>query len=382
MEYKRIGKSDIYVSQVALGCEGFVDKSQDEVNELLKRARELGINFIDLYSPDPMLRSHLGNAIKENRNEWIIEGHICSVWKDDQYLRTRNIDDVKKSFHDLLTRLQTDYIDIGMIHYVDSQKDLDHVLNGEIIQYAKELKEEGKIKLIGMSSHNPLVALQAVQTGLIDVLLFSINPCYDMLPPSEDVDDLFDDESYKDPMKNIDPSRQELYEYCESHNIAITVMKAFGGGDLLDESLSPFGVKMSVPQCIHYCLTRPGVVSVMSGAHSMKELELSASYFDVSNEEKDYAQILSCIPKHSFRGNCVYCGHCAPCAKKIDIASVHKYLDLCIAQGKVIETAREHYLVLEHHASDCIQCGQCMKNCPFEVDIISKMKKAVEMFGI
>ena len=93
--------------------------------------------------------------------------------------------EVKAGFEDLLTRLQTDYIDIGMIHYVDGEKDFQEVFQGEVIAYAQELKKQGKIHFIGLSSHNPVIAMKAIQTGLIDVLLFSINPCYDMQPASE-----------------------------------------------------------------------------------------------------------------------------------------------------------------------------------------------------
>lgn len=381
MKYRQLGRTELQVSEIALGCEGFMKKTKEEVSLFIHEAMNLGINFIDLYSPHPKMRSYLGEAIKGYREKWILEAHLSTVWKDGQYLRTRHIDDVKTGFEDLLFRLQTDYIDIGMIHYVDAQKDFENVFQGEIIKYAQSLKEQGKIKHIGMSSHNPLVALEAVKTGLIDVLLFSINPCYDMLPASEDVDDLWKDENYEQPLQNIDPDRQALYEYCEKEGVAITVMKAFGGGDLLDAQLSPFGVAMTTHQCIHYCLTRPGVVSVMSGAHSIEEMKLSASYCDASSQEKDFALVLAKVPKHSFVGNCVYCGHCAPCSQGIDIASVHKFLDLCIAQGEVVETAREHYYALEKHASNCIECGACMRNCPFGVDIISKMKKAVEVFG-
>lgn len=381
MKYRQLGRTELLVSEIGLGCEGFMKKTKEEVSLFIHEAMNLGINFIDLYSPHPKMRSYLGDAIKGHREKWILEAHLSTVWKDGQYLRTRHIDDVKTGFEDLLFRLQTDYIDIGMIHYVDAQKDFENVFQGEIIKYAQSLKEQGKIKHIGMSSHNPLVALEAVKTGLIDVLLFSINPCYDMLPASEDVDDLWKDENYEQPLQNIDPDRQALYEYCEKEDVAITVMKAFGGGDLLDAQLSPFGVAMTTHQCIHYCLTRPGVVSVMSGAHSIEEMKLSASYCDASSQEKDFALVLAKVTKHSFVGNCVYCGHCAPCSQGIDIASVHKFLDLCIAQGEVVETAREHYYALEKHASNCIECGACMRNCPFGVDIISKMKKAVEVFG-
>ena len=60
---------------------------------------------------------------------------------------------------------------------------------------------------------------------------------------------IYDDKNYEKPLFQIAPERQHLYEYCESHHIALTVMKAFGGGDLLDENLSPFGVKMTPLQC-------------------------------------------------------------------------------------------------------------------------------------
>lgn len=381
MKYRKLGRTNIEVSEVSIGCEGLMNQTDDQVKVFVDKAREMGINFIDFYSSNPKARSAFGKAIKGHRDEWVIEGHLCSVWKNDQYLRTRKIDEVKKGFEDLLERLQTDYIDIGMIHYVDSQKDLEDVFTGDVIAYAKELKKQGKIRYIGLSSHNPIVAKKAIETGLIDVLLFSINPCYDMLPASENVDDLWADENYERPLTNIDPDRQALYELCERENIAITVMKAFGGGDLLDAKLSPFGVSMTPLQCIHYCLTRPGVASVMAGAHTIEELQSSVLYSDATNEQKDYAPILAHVPKHSFIGNCVYCGHCAPCVKAIDIASVNKFTDLCVAQGTVPETVREHYKLLPHHANECIACGVCMRNCPFEVDIVSKMKKAVEIFG-
>ena len=76
-------------------------------------------------------------------------------------------------------------------------------------------------------------------------------------------------------------------------------MKAFGGGDLLDEKLSPFKVKMTPLQCIHYCLTRPGVASIMAGSHSIKEMMEALAYEDASMVEKDFANVLANIPKHS-----------------------------------------------------------------------------------
>lgn len=378
---RELGKTGLLVGEVGLGCEGFAEVEPKEAIHMMDVALEHGMNYIDLYASSPITRDNIGYAIKGRRDQVIIQGHLGSVWENGQYKRTREIADTQKSFEDLLKRLDTDYIDVGMIHYSDEQTDLDTIFRGQFIDYVCQLRKEGKIKFIGISSHNPLIAKQAVMTGLIDVVMFSINPCYDMLPPSENVEDLWCDEVYEKQRFNCDPKRQELYETCERLGIGISVMKAFAGGDLLNEKLSPFGVAMTPLQCIHYCLTRPGVSVVMAGGHSAEEIRTDAYYGDATDEEKDYSNILCINPKFTFQGHCMYCGHCAPCSKEIDIASVNKFLDLCVAQGEIPETVREHYSGLGKHGGDCIACGKCEKNCPFGVAIIQKMAQAKELFG-
>ena len=278
------------------------------------------------------------------------------------------------------SNLNTDYIDIGMIHYVDSPELWHTIESGGVLNYALELKAEGKIKHIGVSSHNPLAALEAVKSGKVEVLMFSVNPCYDLLPGTDDVEKLWAEESYKKPLLNLDPKRAELYETCQRLGVGITVMKAFGGGDLLSE-YSPAGKALTAVQCLHYALTRPAVAAVMSGARTMEELKASLDYEKASEAEKDYAEVFASFPKISWEGHCMYCGHCAPCPKGIDVANVTKFLNLAKAQGEVPETVREHYAALKAHAGDCIACGACAKRCPFAVDPVANMKEAKEVFG-
>ena len=381
MNYRALGKTGLMVSEVGLGSEGFVGKSSEEANELIETALKNGVNYFDLYNPEPYVRSNLGSAMRGRREKFIIQGHICSAWIDGQYKRTRDIGQVKAACKDLFERLDTDYIDVGMIHYVDEQKDYDKVFGGEIIEFVKQLKADGKILHIGMSTHNPKGAVQAVKTGIIEVIMLSVNPAYDMLPPNEDVNILFEEETFANVLSNIDPEREELYRLCEFEGIGITVMKPYAGGALLDAKTSPFGVKLTVPQCLHYCLTRPAAASVLAGAKNCEELTEAAKYSDLPESEKEYAEVLANAPAHSFSDKCMYCGHCAPCTKGIDIATVNKFADLCQVQEMVPETVREHYEALSAKAGDCISCGQCEKNCPFGVKIIEHMKKAVEIFG-
>ena len=239
MEYRILGRTGLKVGAIALGCEGFTDKTAEEVRADFDFAIRNGINFLDLYASNPTLRSNIGAALAGRREKFVIQGHLCSVWEEGQYLRTRDPEKSLAAFEDMLARLGTDYVEIGMIHYVDAEADLREVLDGPIMRLAQRLRSEGRIRHIGLSSHNPVVAHMAARTGLIDVLMFSVNPCYDLLPPSDDVDTLWADESYARELHNIDPERQRLYEFCEREGIAIDVMKAYGGGDLLSDANSP-----------------------------------------------------------------------------------------------------------------------------------------------
>lgn len=382
MEYRELGRTGIKVSVIALGCEGFVANEGALTEQLLNAAEQGGINCIDLYAPQPEMRSRLGKWLRGRRGKFVLQAHLCTVWQEGQYKRTREIGEVKASFEDLLTRLATDYIDIGMIHYVDSLEDWEAVAGGPVMAYAREMQAQGKIRYIGLSSHNPAAAMQAVQSGLIDVLMFSVNPCYDLQPANEDCYALWDGKNYDRQLVNMDPEREALYETCSRLGVAITVMKAFGGGDLLDEELSPAGKALTVNQCLHYALTRPGVAAVMSGAHTVDELEKCLEYTTAADVEKDYAADFAALPKISWEGHCMYCGHCAPCPQGIDVAAVTKFLNLTKAQNSVPETVREHYAALRHHAGECVKCGACEKRCPFKVTVIQNMQEAVKVFGM
>lgn len=391
MEYRILGNTGLKVSVIGMGCEGFSEEDHGMTKKLFDAAERLGINYFDLYASNPDTRRAVGEALKGRREKFVIQSHICSVWKDGQYLRSRNLDEVKAGFEEMMALLDVDYLDVGMIHYCDAMKDWEELVANGVLDYARELKASGRIKHIGLSSHNPLVAERAVKEGGIEVLMFSVNPCYDLQPASEDVEDLWADETYSNTYTNLDPDRERLYETCQGKGVGITVMKAFGGGDLLSAELSPAGVALTANQCISYALSRPGVCVVLAGAHNVFELEESAAYCNATEEEKDYATAFESFPRVSWEGHCMYCNHCAPCREYIDIAMVNKFLNLAKAQGVkagdettyglIPETVREHYKVLDHHAIECVKCGACEMRCPFGVKIRAAMDEAVQVFG-
>lgn len=381
MQYRRLGKTNLMVSEIGLGGEWLERHNYEECKAVIDCADKWGINILDCWMSEPNVRTNIGKALAGRRERWFIQGHIGSTWQDGQYARTRDVDACRIAFEDLLTRLQTEYIDLGMMHFVDQESDWDLAVNGPYMEYVKELKASGKIRHIGMSTHNPAMAKKAAESGFVEMILFSINPAFDLLPPTENIDDYFAEE-YQEGLGGIDPERRALYRLCEQNDVGITVMKPYAGGRLFDGSRSPFGVALTPVQCIHYCLTRPGVAAVMAGYDSPEHVEAAVAYESASDEEKNYAAVLAKAPRHTFgQGECTYCGHCRPCPVGIDIAMVNKYYDLAVMQEEVPAAVREHYLALERRADACIGCRGCEGRCPFGVKIADRMKKTAELFG-
>ena len=380
MNYRILGKTGLRVSEIGFGGEWLERHEEQESVELLKHAHDKGINIVDCWMPDPKSRDIIGKAMEGCREAWYVQGHIGSTYQNGQYVRTRDMRHVRPAFEDLLKRLKTDYIDLGMIHYIDSVDEWNNVMNGDFIEYVHELHEKGIIKHIGLSTHNPVIGKLAVETGFIEMILFSINPAFDMRPATEELESMFGGYD-QDQLSGIDPERARFYQMCEEQNVGITVMKGFFGGALLSKDRSPFDVAFTPVQLIHYALTRPGVSSILCGYDTKEQIDEAVSYETASDDEKDYASVIANAPLHSYSGQCTYCGHCKPCPVNIDIAMVNKFYDLATAQPAVPESVLEHYKALEHTASGCVGCGSCESRCPFGVGIADRMNKAAELFG-
>lgn len=380
MRYRDLGKTGLNVSEIGLGGEWLERHNTEEVKAVIDCCESYGINILDCWMAEPNVRSNIGKAIAGKRDKWIIQGHFGSTWQDGQYVRTREMDKVKPAFEDLLYRLGTDYIDLGMIHFVDEEAEFHRIMEGEFLAYVKEQKEKGVIRHIGMSTHNPKIGKLAAMSGEIEMILFSINPAFDLLPASEDMNTYFA-EDYEETLGGIHPDRAELYQICEKQGVGITVMKGYAGGRLFSAQSSPFGVALTPIQCIHYALTRPAVASILAGYDTPEHVRDAVAYETASEEEKNYADVLAHAPRHAYSGQCTYCGHCAPCPAGIDIAMVNKLYDLASMQEQAPASIRAHYEALEASAADCIACGGCEERCPFGVPVMARMEKAAELLG-
>ena len=145
-----LGKTGLSVSEFGFGAEWIGKLDAEEVRTMAKCAVDAGMNIVDCWMADPAARSALGVAIEPERKSWIIQGHIGSTWQDGQYVRTRDMSVIPTAFEDLLERLRTDHVELGMIHYVDAVDGFKDIMNGEFFSYVLELLHKGKIEHIGV----------------------------------------------------------------------------------------------------------------------------------------------------------------------------------------------------------------------------------------
>ncbi|MFZ6026105.1 MAG: aldo/keto reductase [Chloroflexota bacterium] len=382
MKTRNIGRCGFGVSEIGLGCEHLAQKERTLVNEVVHAALDGGINIFDVFMPEPDVRDYIGAALGALRQQVYLQGHIGATLENGQYKRSRDVAHCDVFVQDFLKRYRTDYIDIGMIHFVDSLDDWRALETDGILEYATGLKEKGVIRAIGMSSHEPGTALAAVESGIIDVLMFSLNPSFDLLPEQTQIEALFERSTYeRGASEGINPLRQRLYESCARRGVGITVMKTLSAGQLLFAEASPFGAALTVAQCIHYALTRPGVVSALIGCTSGDQVRQALAYEQLPDSEKDYSSVLAASRRYTAGGACMYCNHCLPCPQQIDIAAVHQYYDLAKNLPEIPATIAEHYGALKAHAADCIECGDCETRCPFGVPVSANMIAVAGLFG-
>ncbi len=379
MIYRTLGKTGMEVSAIGLGCEHLDGKPYEQVRETIYEALDHGvnINIMDVFMPGREIREHIAKALGGKRKEMMVQGHIGSTDINKQYDISRDLPTVQKYFEELL-RIFGGYIDFGMMFFIDSDQNYKDVFDTGFATYVERLKKQGDIRYVGFSSHNPKTAMKVIETGLPDMMMFSINPAFDMLPASEYVLTHLDGDHIDGGLfRGIDPQRAELYKYCTQKQIGITVMKSFGAGKLLSPEHTPYEKPLTVHQCIHYALSRPAVASVLPGCQTAAEVKDVMGYFSADEAEKDYSGILSGV-RNDFKGSCVYCSHCQPCPAGIDIASVNRCLDIArLDSANISPSIRDAYTAAS--GSGCIACGNCESRCPFGVPVIANMEAADQL---
>ncbi len=366
MEYRQLPHGDARekFSVLGLGMGGIQHTPPEEIEAIIRKAIDNGINFFDLCAGGAVYEP-FGRAIRGRREQVFLQCHFGAVYDEKgEYGWCRDFETIQKTFLWELETLGTDYVDFGFLHCVDELEDFQKLQDIGLVDYLKTLKQAGTVRHIGFSSHTPAVANAILDTGLADMMMFSINPAYDFEKGDE-----YGIGSVGE--------RQALFRRCQKEGIGISVMKPFFAGQLLSAEHSPFGEALTHAQCLQYAIDRPGVLVAVPGVQTMAHLDTLLGFLSASAQERDYS-VIGTFTADKITGTCVYCNHCQPCPAGIDIGLVNKYYDLALAGDAI---AAGHYDKLSVTADACLQCGHCDSRCPFQVKQMERMQTIAKHFG-
>ncbi|MBN1887294.1 MAG: aldo/keto reductase [Thermoflexales bacterium] len=376
--YRQLGRTGLEVNEISLGTEYLIYEAPENAIAVLREAVARGVNYFDVFWPQPGFRDMLGTAFKGIRDTVYLTAHLGAVMDGDQYGKSRDPQVAEKFFFDYLRRVGTDYVDVLYLHNCDTQKDLDTIMKpGGLLEQARRYQGEGKARFIGFSGHNAEIARKVVESGAIDTLMFPVNLA-----------------------SFAAPGQRELYSACATRGVGLVVMKPFGGGSLLREkstiTVEDFqsgrtqlagapmhfeqpAIKITATHCLAYALDQVGVSTIVPGCKNLDELAQAQNFWNTFAEERDYTAILPAFQQFA-NGECVYCNHCLPCPSHIDIGQTMSLFNQ--AQQNLTDELRAAYAALAVKASECIQCRDCEERCPFGVKVATHLEEAVALFGV
>jgi len=292
MNKRRIGTSNLYVSEVGLGCMSLGTEEKKAIR-IIHEALERGINYLDtadLYDRG-LNEQFVGKAIKGKRDQVVLATKVGNRWEEgkDGWFWDPSKAYIKRAVKESLRRLQTDYIDLYQLHGGTIDDPID-----ETIEAFEELKQEGVIRYYGISSIRPNVIREYVKRSNI----VSVMMQYSLL----------------------DRRPEELFPLLKAHDISVIARGPVAKGLLTDRPLEAASeaVKTSgyldytyeelqrllpalkanttahrsfTATALQFCLSDPVVAAVIPGASSLEQLTdniVAASMPALTNEEYEW----------------------------------------------------------------------------------------------
>ncbi|SMO89713.1 aldo/keto reductase [Gracilimonas mengyeensis] len=262
MKYHKIGRSDIEISEIGFGCMSLPTDPNESV-PLVRDAVEKGINFFDtadLYDKG-LNEEMVGKALKPHRDNVIISTKVGNVWREDgsgwDWNPTK--EHILLGIDESLRRLQTEYIDLYMLHGGTIEDPID-----EIIETFERLKKQGKIRAYGISSIRPNVIREYVEKSNMDAVMMQ----YSLLDRRPE---------------------EECLELLAENDISVLTRGTLAKGMLIDKPAKDYlgyssmevekmqkatqGTRSSLTAAIQYVLRHPPVASAVTGIRTQEQLD-------------------------------------------------------------------------------------------------------------
>ena len=335
-----LGSTGITVPQNAFGALPVQRVGVADAVEILRRAYDGGMTFFDTaraYSDSEVKMGEAFGPFDECGGFDKLNHRVYS--RDKIFIATKTTATTsEKLWEDLetsLLNLRTDYIDIYQLHCV---KQCYRPGDGTgLYEALLEAKAQGKIRHIGITAHKIGIAEEIAESGLYETLQFP----FSYLATERDL---------------------ALVETCRKNNVGFIAMKGLSGGLLTNARA-----------CMAFMLQYP--VLPIWGIQRMSELEQWLSFMDNPPEMDDEVRAVIQKDRDELLGEfCRGCGYCMPCTVGITI-------NQCARMSQMIRRAPSKDWLTPHWQEEmmkierCIDCGACLKKCPYELNIPVLLKK-------
>ena len=324
---RKLGKTGLVVNELGFGGIPIQRIDQKTVCEMIDKMVELKINFIDTARGYTISESLLGNALLGKRDKFIIATKSMS----------RTYEGMKEDIKNSLKNLQTGYIDIYQLHNVSLGENYSGALKA-----LEEAKKEGTIGHIGITTHSLEMAQKIVEENTFETLQF--------------------------PYNIVEVQGESLFEKAKENNIGVIIMKPLAGGAITNAKLA-----------IKYILNNENISVVIPGMESISQVIENVSVIDseISCSEWDEIEEI----KNELSGDfCRRCGYCMPCTVGINIP-FNFLVEGYYTRYNLKEWAVSRYETMKIKPDSCIECGECERKCPYNLQIINKLKNVVSIFG-
>ncbi|UCF71222.1 MAG: aldo/keto reductase [candidate division WOR-3 bacterium] len=373
MIYRSFGTTNIKLSQIGFGAmrfpltEEYDPTKIDEVKatEMLHYAIDNGVNYIDNAYPYHRQTSEifLGKALRDGYRERVYLATKMPVWL------VKSKDDSIKYFEEQLLRLQTDVIDMYLLHSL-SKNAWKTVQECNVLGCLDEMLNAGKIRYAGFSFHDELPLFKEI----VDAYPWTF--CLIQLN--------YVDIDYQAGLEGL--------EYAHKKGLAVMVMEPLRGGKLANnvpkrvlEIIGGSRWKQTPAQfALRWVLNRPEITCVLSGMSTLAQVKeniafASGEHIDTltADELQLYAQAREFYRSRT-KVNCTQCGYCMPCPQKIPIPFILEIYNDARMYG-AIDDSRWMYKVFvkpEHRADRCTACGECEEKCPQKIPVAKFMAEA------
>lgn len=334
MEKVRLGQTEMMVTRLAFGSIPIQRDPENEAIAIIRRCLELGITFIDTANAYTTSEARIGKALSGRR-----EGLILAT---KSLARTR--EEIESHLKLSLKNLGVNYIDLYQFHNVSDFDAYKKILApGGPMAVVQEAKRAGKVKHIGITSHNIDVAKKAVKSDRFETIMFPFN-----FITSEPAD--------------------ELLPLAIEHDVGFIAMKPLAGG-MLD----------NVAIAFKYLLQFPEVIPVV-GIEKIHEIDEVMQVFEgpwkmTRAEQKEMRR----LKKELGTRFCRRCDYCQPCTAGILISQMMTF-ESFFKRVPPDSLFSGHFAAGFEKAVDCTECGDCEERCPYHLPIREMMKKYSDIY--